>query len=685
MIKILAIIIKNFKLIVRSKSSIVILMLAPILLMIIIGLSLNTQTTQRINIGYVFSDDLNNSLSMSFIDELKKEDFFLQQYDDIYECKKKIIVDEIHLCILFPLDFKIEDNKINEIDFYVDNSKINYFSMVLDSIETKFNEKALELSTGLTKQVLDKLNQTTTTIENKSEIVELLKYENQEILKGLNQAKDNINLINTDFDKSDIDINKIQDFDKIIFDLKRNTEDAIEDTERLIKDIEYFVDDTNLTLSDKDDILEILDRSTMRVVNLKSNINETTFDVDLEFLELIEDLEKDVLKIENKLDSSTAFKEKSLLNIDELKEKILLTLNKINFIDETFKLIINNIESTQVKSLDSIVKPIKKNINPISKEDSQLNFYFPYLIVLVIMFIGVLLASTLVNIEKNSKAYFRNFVTPTSDFTFLISKYLTTIFIISIQVLVLLLIYIFYFEKDIFNNLSLIILILFLAATVFSLIGILIGNIFNSNETSMLASVFVCSLMLFISDLIFPLERIPKYIADFAQLINPFYIFSELLRKSMVHNLEIYNMGYELTIIFLSILLLFILSLLFHLLSKKHFILRVSGYIARRDVKRKILLDEKSELKNKLNNLNEKNYFVTLDNFKIKNIDELIAFIEKLDKIEFKKYVNNDQNLFADWFIKIIKFDLVGLKLYKTKKKYKVLKILNKLKKQIYK
>ena len=69
--------------------------------------------------------------------------------------------------------------------------------------------------------------------------------------------------------------------------------------------------------------------------------------------------------------------------------------------------------------------PIKTNIEPIVAEKTHLSNMFPTLVILIIMFIGLLLASTLVVREKTSASYFRNFITPTSDGMFMFGDYLT--------------------------------------------------------------------------------------------------------------------------------------------------------------------------------------------------------------------------------------------------------------------
>jgi NhaP-type Na+/H+ and K+/H+ antiporter len=80
----------------------------------------------------------------------------------------------------------------------------------------------------------------------------------------------------------------------------------------------------------------------------------------------------------------------------------------------------------------------------------------------------------------------------------------------------------------------------------------------------------------------------PKHIAQIVMDLNPFYLCSDLLRKAMVHKVELYKISAELATLGLICIFLAGFVWVSHKLMKRHVIMRFSGYIARRDVKRMI-------------------------------------------------------------------------------------------------
>jgi len=77
-----------------------------------------------------------------------------------------------------------------------------------------------------------------------------------------------------------------------------------------------------------------------------------------------------------------------------------------------------------------------------------------------------------------------------------------------------------------------------LMASIFVFIGIAIGYIFNSYETSMLAALFVISASMVLSNTILPLESIPGALKGFLST-NPFILGESAFRGLMLFDLGI--------------------------------------------------------------------------------------------------------------------------------------------------
>src|SRR3989338_10118589 len=131
---------KNLKLLLRAKSSALIVIFAPLLIILILGLSYNTSSKYGLNIGVYapsFTDDVN-----SFIELLKEQEFRIVTYStSVDECVQDIKGGFVHTCISLPESFVIEGNAAREVTFYVDPSRINLVWVVQETVKSKFDFK----------------------------------------------------------------------------------------------------------------------------------------------------------------------------------------------------------------------------------------------------------------------------------------------------------------------------------------------------------------------------------------------------------------------------------------------------------------------------------------------------------------------------------------------------------------
>ena len=123
---------KNFKLLIRSKSSALIIILGPLLLIFLVGIAFDNLNKYSLSIG-TYSESY-SGLTESFIVKLEENNFKVQKISSEEECIDMIRQGKLNTCITFPKDLTIESNKVNEIIFHVDNSKINIVWMVLETI-----------------------------------------------------------------------------------------------------------------------------------------------------------------------------------------------------------------------------------------------------------------------------------------------------------------------------------------------------------------------------------------------------------------------------------------------------------------------------------------------------------------------------------------------------------------------
>lgn len=196
------------------------------------------------------------------------------------------------------------------------------------------------------------------------------------------------------------------------------------------------------------------------------------------------------------------------------------------------------------------------------------------------MFISILLANTIVMMEKKSQAHFRNYVTPTSNTTYVLATYITCVIIVLIQLIVIIGISAYFFKIPIYspdssieNNLingGKLIAVLMTMSTFFIFIGMAVGYLFNSEETSILASISIGSVFLFLSNTILPLESMSQYILGIAKY-NPFVLSSDLLREMLFFKPAIETLANGFYLLGIYILSLFVLIVITHSIARKRF------------------------------------------------------------------------------------------------------------------
>ncbi len=532
---------KNLKLLIRSKSSALIVIIGPLLVIFLVGIAFSNINKYSLNIG-VYSDEY-SELTESFIVRLQEKEFRVQKIDSVEECIQMIKEGKLHTCIVFPPGLTLESDKINEVVFHVDYSKINLVWMVLDTLSTKLGERASELSLELTSTLLDKL-----------ELARVEIYEKKETLANVKTASDDITSQYQSL-KQDVVTTRLVDLKKTSSDLRKYIFEKATLSRDLIDDIKDKLDNMNLSNSTTSSLKRDYSSINTLMYNILSKVEDPKDLTENDWgkiTRLISEVESKLTVISNKLETD-----------------VTTTSNGISEIQKSMDKIYENIEGIKVKDATTIVSPITTNIKPVVPEKTHLGYMFPALIVLVIMFMSVLLSKTLIMMEKHSPAHFRSLITPTRDIIFILGTYLTSILLVVIQIAIIIGISIYFLKTQVISNIGPIVVILLLVTTFFILVGMAIGYIFKSEETATLAAISIGSIFLFLSSTILPLESMPMQIGQIAQY-NPFVIGDALLRKALLFNAGFDILANQIYLLLIYSGVLFVAIWVAHLVSKKH-------------------------------------------------------------------------------------------------------------------
>ena len=489
MFKILEIIKKNLRLLIRSKSSALIVLLGPLALILLISMAFNTTSLYDIKIG-TYSDSY-STLSEELIIQLNQDEFQVNKVDSLERCINSIKTGDHHVCIVFPPD--LNANSEGKLEIYVDKTRVNIVWLILNSISSKISTKSSELSTALTNTLLSSLENANSKLEPSTIL---------QVSTSLSDIKTKINSLTTN-------INSLGSSN-------------ISEIKEEIEDIES---ENNITLSTLNSL----------VSSLESSINTVTG--------------SDLSSLSTDIDSS---------------------INNVNSVKDNINSVVNDINAIEIKEVSKIVSPISTEIKQVvSEETTHLNYTFPTLLVLVLLFAGLLIGSTTVVEEKSSKAYFRNFITPTTETTQLIGSYLSNLIIITVQIIIIFLVMIsttnINIPSEVLTNMVIALLII---TSVFILLGMFLGYLFKTGETSNLASVTVACILLFFSNTILPIETLPTAIRNVVNF-NPFIIGEKVLKELLIFNSSLEGIMVSLYYLLGMVLVLIILNFLARQLTKR--------------------------------------------------------------------------------------------------------------------
>jgi len=273
--KIIKLVGKNFKLLIRSKFSALVILIGPLLIMILAGMAFNNTNVYKINIG-VYSESY-SELTDSFIEKLRHEQFTVLKSTSQEQCTEKIKEGHFHICIVFPSDLSVEQDSDNQIEFYVDYSRINIVYMVIDSISSRISERTDELSLNMTTNVLDKIKYTQSELDDKYDLLTTTISDNNQISTDVEDIKTNLDSMDLSFNRGGFKTSEIVDKST---EIKKLMNDLGNETENTTDAISLILDDLDSEISGLGNVSSAK-RSELRsiVSDIQADLGNLTEDV----------------------------------------------------------------------------------------------------------------------------------------------------------------------------------------------------------------------------------------------------------------------------------------------------------------------------------------------------------------------------------------------------------------------
>ncbi|MEK6956138.1 MAG: ABC transporter permease [Nanoarchaeota archaeon] len=534
--KVLKIIKKDLKLFARDKKNLILTIVAPALILFILGnvfsLSSTSKSFSGINLGLCNLD--NNPI------ELDLPLFKIVKLSGNCEslAVKSVHNGKLRAAVVIPKNFTsdIENGEGTEIKIYIDNSKTQTSLVASDALKALVQELNEKIGTEFINKAWVRLNSLNERIKS--------------ILPSLEKAKESAIKTQQDLDEINNALDRVNDnrLDKTLYDL-------------------------NQTLAYTDiDISNDLDSSVALLKNYSASCSFNSFECNkirnmtskLSVLSSRLRLRENALKNAN---ISSLQEQVSLMQSSKNKLKadiIEINASAYEFTDNIIT-IENELRETSA-ALDvytsrdpkSIIRAVSLDENFVFGNKTYFQFLAGGLILMLLLFTITLSSSTHLVYERNTGTLARTLLSPTSISTFIITKVIYFIMICAIELFVMFFISALFSSPLVFS-LS-VFSILVLASVNFILIGLVIGALSSTENTALLTSLVVGLPMFFLSGLFFPFEIMPKFMRVIG-FNSPLTLASESLDKVIIYRSNInYNSLFEL--VFISVLLFFLLHYL---------------------------------------------------------------------------------------------------------------------------
>ena len=568
---------KNFRLLLRARMSSLIVILGPLLVILLVGIAFNNSNLFKVNVGMYAPEE--TELVQSFLEDLGENHFAITRFTSAEDCIDAIKTGVVHLCAVFSDTFSLEPHAKNEIIFYADFSRVNLVYNILEATSATISMTSSELSLNLTTQLITTLEEVRDLMKAKRGILVSMTTQNDQLYQRIEQVTESIKGLDLAIDKTLFDTGNLSAQEaKVDFLMKRidgMVTDNLQQTQDLVTALRNKLGTVAISESDKNNLTVLLDDAQTDLDLLTQQTDQLFVDTkqDIHQLSLLAtQIISQLDSTSSKLSAATGAKSSTAENLDYMKFTIDRSLHHIIDMQQTINNIENLANKVEVTDPATIVNPITTTVKPVTSDKSRLNYIFPVLLVLIALFTSVMLVATLIQIEKGSNAAFRNFMTPVRDITSLAAIFFTAMIILLLQLTVILVVAGLFFSTQVLFTIFDTLTVLFFVCALFTSIGMVIGYLFKSPETANLASISVGSLFLFLSDVILPLETVPSFVSSLVQY-NPFVIAVNLLRRTILFQAHVYQMGIDLVLLVVYAVVLFLFVVFIHYITKKSHII----------------------------------------------------------------------------------------------------------------
>ncbi len=622
-----AVIAKNLKLLFRSRETAFTIVFGPLLIILLVSAAYTGgDTDTQLHVG-AYSPEY-TALADDIISALNEKGYRVSVFANESMCTDMIKTGQVHTCVLFPSDFSIKEDESQVVRFAVDYSRINLVYEIIDGLSQEFQVQSTSITEELTSDVLQRLALAQEEVHDQLATGEGLETKLDLVQSEMAESRSSLGSVDVNVSFADLkDIRgRVTGLSGMITEIKAESIDAIEAAEATLRDARSEVE--NETRDSVDDTMDLLENATATILDIADDAPTAVTEVNY----IIDDAADAMEKVQERFGQLVSASEEVDDRLATSKGEIDTALSELTTLRGKLQHVDRSLQEVLGFQASSVAAPITTRIEPVTSEDSNLTFTYPYVLMLVIMFLGLMLSSSLIVMDKTSNAAFRNFTTATRDEYHILFSFITTFFILLGQTLIILLVSYFFVKAPLFNNFAVSLVVIFFAITLFSFLGMIIGYVAGTQEAAMISSLSLGSVLLFVSNLVLPLEAMNQVVSILSSY-NPYVVLSELLKQSMLFNLRLVDTGGRIGLLVLTILILFGLIIAVQRSFKSKFFQRRS-----KDLAANAFAPRARKIKP-----------LSLMHHEVKDLFDLLEVLDHMTRADFEQVIAGGKNPIAAW------------------------------------
>lgn len=544
-------IIKNFKILFRNWTTLSLLIIAPLLLILLVGYAFSGENLHDITIGIISE----NGIDITEFRQNTSDYAQIQEYKNLSACLGEMIVEKSHLCIMMEGSIASDENAPPaHITFFYDNTKTKTNAILISQVKEFFGLSAQKISLIAARTMFDNIQELVVFLEERGYEIEQLKNNTAEIRAQLQERKEKLENLRNQFQPSYQRLKGLQ-------------QNLNENIERMLVAQERSQDSLHSLANNLANISEEL--SALKSMRNSSGISNTTREIPLDELrnksiELanstqenekeLSELRYSLITLEQQINTTVGY-------IDEfgvlLDKEIELTSYYITVIDKSTVRIaelaqnlnekMKEFRGIGPKAAERLVTPIAQSVQPLLQNATNIGLSFPLLVAMITIFISLLFANIVTLAEINDRSYTRKLLAPVDDLLYTIGLIITNSLVILLQVSVLFLIAYVQFDLPILTFLGELFIVIGILILLFTFMGMTIAYLSRNTQASILLATFIALAFFLLSDAVVGLEAMPPY-ATAVAAYNPLMLSSSMIKVLLLYHQSIAVASHQLLI-----------------------------------------------------------------------------------------------------------------------------------------